>query len=741
MQRDLSAPSDVSRFLLSYGRQTLHPGGPVYNRLQGIRQTDPIEAPSAINPAYGLPFACRYELTELLAARRHGDLYQAIDAASGATVVVRIVRKSAFVDETAIEDFLSRGKSYMNLRRRPFAEIVDVGESDGFCFVVTEFIDGPALADSSWATMEMGHRFRLIDAIDCARELCDAYNYATRAGIDLRIDRGYIILYKSTLRLTDRAILRPRLRTSSTMPKKRDSEGAKQGTPNIHAGLCSIGLVFYELLTDQKPASRPVPLRSLRAEVSPLLQKVVTRLIATNPIDRMESTEPVTAALDVISQALKETPPHSESETDQLPLSPVVAMVLPGSPERTFRVQSAPGRRLIAIILVALLAFSTAIFWILLVTQFPSLPVPLGQDSVAIDLLGTTHGDAGTPRQRVTLARTGGLSTLQSIHLMSSPADREKSIGLRNYRIAMPPVTDALWRPMKPSRSPGNSVLKSEISTFPINQTLFENRYMETRFDVLADESGNSLDRVRLLNGYAYEEFPPAIPDDAAPGLLGSFFPRAGGQAEVDLPDEEFSSIEAPRFFYGDVSMGLFHAGTRGLRSIPELEEVVEGSGGSLPTKLAIPVIQPAFEIGPLVFERALSEERKGIEIKFPLRLSGYSGQALEIGAYIFYADGTAIKDYDGRYVSQRRNVYTKRTLDFTADRFSDDGFVLFLPYTQFDGLLGGTHHLMAQVFIWGGPAFDQRIARGKRAGFDLTLHKFLAEPSRPRHEVYGAHN
>jgi hypothetical protein len=138
-------------------------------------------------------------------------------------------------------------------------------------------------------------------------------------------------------------------------------------------------------------------------------------------------------------------------------------------------------------------------------------------------------------------------------------------------------------------------------------------------------------------------------------------------------------------------------------------------------------IAAPRIMIGFVEFHKIQTPERKGVELQFTVVVDRYPGDQLEIGAYFFDTNGNPLKDLDAQYVSEKGNVYTKRIIEVDSNRYDDEEFILFIPYLQFDALSGGTHQLQAQIYVWAGPPFEERLVRGARQEFDLTLYKFTA--------------
>lgn len=298
-----------------------------------------------------------------------------------------------------------------------------------------------------------------------------------------------------------------------------------------------------------------------------------------------------------------------------------------------------------------------------------------------------------------------------------------------------------IGQPTRAARAATQSPVQPLASSFtlaePPDQALFtafnDEDAQQTRYD--ADLLLEDIDDpVHLLFGYEVEEVVPRIipaaefvtftlPEPGDWELLGIglpgddiIFPTT--PHEMPIP-ETISTIAPP-------------AGGTASRRLKTLDDVltwirvaVAMAGFDVFKPAPVEPPAPRVTVGRATFRELNIPGRRGVEIRFALRVEEFAGHDLEVGAYFFTADGRPVRDRDNQYVSQRRNAYAKRIVAIEETRFDEQQFTLFMPYVQFDGLPGGRHLLVTQVVVWSGAKFDHRMASGRKQTFTTTLYKF----------------
>jgi serine/threonine-protein kinase len=203
----------------------------------------------------------KYEITGVLGRGGMGTVYQGLDPIIERTVALKTIRKELLEDgqgEGMVERFKNEARAAGRLNHPGIVAIYDYGEDEDVSFIAMEYVNGCGLNEFLKANNK---KIPLGDVVSIMLQLCAALDYAHEQGVIHRDIKSANLLITSDgkLKITDFGIAR--LDTSNlTMV------GSIIGTPNSMApeqfmGLTadrrsdvfSAGVVFYEMLTGQRP--------------------------------------------------------------------------------------------------------------------------------------------------------------------------------------------------------------------------------------------------------------------------------------------------------------------------------------------------------------------------------------------------------------------------------------------------------------------------------------------------------
>jgi serine/threonine-protein kinase len=289
------------------------------------------------NPTLG-----RYEIIGELGKGAMGIVYKGIDPKINRQVAIKTIRFDQDFEADEIEDvkkrFFREAETAGRLTHPNIVTIFDVGEDWDLSYIAMEILDGEDLIPHTRKNNLLPMR-RVVEIIIQA---CDALAYAHEQGVVHRdIKPGNIMVLKSgQVKVTDFGIARI---TSSS--KTQTAAGIILGTPSYmspeqiagkpldgRSDIFSLGIVFYELLTGEKPfkgesimtllhqiATQPHPSPKIyNPKVPDFLVKVIDKALAKDPNQRFQKASEMASVLrayiskvdQAIATRLKEKNPH-----------------------------------------------------------------------------------------------------------------------------------------------------------------------------------------------------------------------------------------------------------------------------------------------------------------------------------------------------------------------------------------------------------------------------------------------
>jgi serine/threonine-protein kinase len=233
-------------------------------------------------------------------------------------VAVKVLRPEV---ATALgpERFPREIRTTARLQHPHILPVLDSGETAGQLWYTMPYVEGESLRDR----LRREHQLPIGDALQIAREVADALDYAHAEGIVHRdIKPENILLSRGHAMVTDFGIARA---VRGAGGEQVTEAGMAVGTPAYmspeqslaepeldgRSDLYSLGCVLYEMLTGEAPytgtsaqavvAKRlqgPVPhARTIRETVPPAVDSVLRRALAKMPADRFQTAEEFSRAL------------------------------------------------------------------------------------------------------------------------------------------------------------------------------------------------------------------------------------------------------------------------------------------------------------------------------------------------------------------------------------------------------------------------------------------------------------
>ena len=289
---------------------------------KSISQTRTLQTPSE-RLIRGTHFADRYEIIEKLGEGGMGAVYRVEDTKVREEVALKLISPRVASEKQTIERFRNELKFARKIRHKHVCQMFDLGEDEGTHFITMEYVAGEDLKNllrrTDKLTIEM--------AIRVAKQVADGLAEAHRIGIvhrDLK-PSNIMIDNEGEARIMDFGIAR------STRSKGITGAGLVIGTPEYmspeqaegkeadsRSDIYSLGVIFFEMLTGQRPfegdsalgiamkhkGEEPQEPRLLNPNISDSINELVLKCLKKNPDDRYQNIEELRDGLSSIDMKL-----------------------------------------------------------------------------------------------------------------------------------------------------------------------------------------------------------------------------------------------------------------------------------------------------------------------------------------------------------------------------------------------------------------------------------------------------
>ncbi|QBQ53101.1 serine/threonine-protein kinase [Nitrosococcus wardiae] len=256
-----------------------------------------------------------YKIQRMIGQGGMAKVYLAIQESLDRKIALKIMTPPLDIDHSLCERFLKEGKIVAQLSHPSIVTVYDVGCFGNYYYMAMEYLGGANLKQRIQQQAPLACPLKII------RQVASALGYAHAHGFVHRDVKPANILFKEdgTAVLTDFGIAKP-----LTAHTQLTAVGFCVGTPEYmspeqatgkkldgRSDLYSLGVVFYEMLTGQKPfigedaiatilmhAQSPIP--SLPSQFA-TYQPLVERLLAKDPNDRFEDAGALITFVDHFS--------------------------------------------------------------------------------------------------------------------------------------------------------------------------------------------------------------------------------------------------------------------------------------------------------------------------------------------------------------------------------------------------------------------------------------------------------
>ena len=249
----------------------------------------------------------RFDLQSRLGEGSTGVVWRAFDRKLKRQVALKIPHSQS---PSAAKTYLKEAQAAARLDHPNIVRILEVGQEDGDCFLLAEFIDGEPLSKKTTPKLPSQDQ-----VIAWMLQICDALEYAHQMGVvhrDLK-PQNILVSKDGTIKIVDFGLAKSFLDCEATQtnsgtilgtPAYMSPEQAAGGdvAPKPTTDIYSLGVVFFQLLTGEIPfrgkpqsviyqvlLSDPPSPRSLNGEIPVELETLCLKCMEKSPSERFPS--------------------------------------------------------------------------------------------------------------------------------------------------------------------------------------------------------------------------------------------------------------------------------------------------------------------------------------------------------------------------------------------------------------------------------------------------------------------
>ena len=268
----------------------------------------------------------KYEVTKVLGRGGMGVVYLGFDRHLGRQVAIKTLTEGFVDDKEMLRRFYREATKTGTLMHPNIVIVYDVGEQDGFPYIVMEFVPGEPLE----RIIQSNRYFPVTSKLAVIEQVCLALGYAHRNDVIHRDVKpaNVIVQQDDQAKLLDFGIAHhEQIDREHRLTKAGNVVGTMRymaperlrGAPfDGRSDLFSTGVMLYELITGQLPfhgedvslfhqiLHEPAPpLSKYLVDYPAGLETIIERTLAKNPDDRYSNAEEMAADIAAISERLR----------------------------------------------------------------------------------------------------------------------------------------------------------------------------------------------------------------------------------------------------------------------------------------------------------------------------------------------------------------------------------------------------------------------------------------------------
>jgi serine/threonine protein kinase len=295
-----------------------------------------------------------YKIETLLGQGGMGVVYRALDVRLQRPVALKMLTPGLVADPDRRTRFLREAQSAAALTHPAIAQVYDIDEADGGIFIAMEYVDGKTvsrlIADGELDLMgSVEVAFQVAEGLARAhesniihRDIKSDNIMVTKDGHAKLLDFGLAKLLEppeesaATAGVPSRTLTKPR---GQTIPgaimgtiSYMSPEQARGQNLDPRSDIFSLGIVLYEMVTGELPFKGDTPIDTMHAiayeeakpvtvmrrNLSPQVQRIVTRCLRKRPEDRYPDARVLAADLKRLKEDLETGSRYSLSPGERL---------------------------------------------------------------------------------------------------------------------------------------------------------------------------------------------------------------------------------------------------------------------------------------------------------------------------------------------------------------------------------------------------------------------------------------
>jgi len=257
-----------------------------------------------------------YEILEEIGHGGMGIVYKGRDVRLDRLVALKFL-PAGVLSKADIARLENEARAISSLNHTNIATVYEFEMVDEFQFIVLEYLPGGTLKDR----IRREGRLSIDEAIAITKHIADGLAYAHSKNITHRDITSDNIMFgeDGTVKITDFGISKIRNESSVTTTGEiagtmayMSPEQVQGGHVDYRTDIWALGIILYEMLTDQLPfkgdlypailfailTQEPASLQELRPDVPIFLQTIITRCLNKDPTHRFQRADEITKALE-----------------------------------------------------------------------------------------------------------------------------------------------------------------------------------------------------------------------------------------------------------------------------------------------------------------------------------------------------------------------------------------------------------------------------------------------------------